>query len=73
MKTYIVRGIDLAKLNSSSGFSGGFVKGFKANSPAEALDKAQQIDNRYMQVVEYDKNGNMSVIYPIKSNDGIPF
>lgn len=73
MNIYVVRGIDLARLNSSSGFSGGFIKGFKANSPAEALQKAQREDSRYIQVVEYDSDGNMSIVYPVKKDDGIPF
>lgn len=73
-RTYIVHGTEAPRYC----YSGRFVRGFQATSPAEALAiaKASPGGNRYNAVVEYDDNGDMHVIYPSPreiGSDGVPF
>ena len=74
-KTFIVLGTEAPRYC----YSGNFVRGFQAATPAEALEKAKASDlkgNRYHSVIEYDQNGDYKVIYPVPreiGSDGIPF
>lgn len=56
-------------------FNGNFIRGFKAGTAKEALElaKATKDGHRFHSVIEYDKNGDIHVVYPLSDDSHLPF